>query len=341
MKKTKLIAIILTVVMTLPLLAITAAAEYDIIDIKVPIGEAIIDGIADPGEWDAATAIVIDYAVMVDRAQPTPRREDCPKDLVTSVKIKVKDGYLYFLEERKNPFIKFYHDDPRFSYESNGGILWFFKGDDPHDLFYQAGTKSNPNAPAFCYRSDNNNDNRVIIQAVEGVTTVTAGAGSVMEAKIKLSDLGLTMADFENGLKMFHCTQQVWGENYNDQWCPGLNDATLGFWEWECGDDGQQPGFAQTDLPVWGDSGDYILIADTYDITAALAAKAAAAAEAAPNAPADVPADTPAADTPAPAPSVTPAAPTTGDVGMMVFFLGIIAAAGTSLAVFGKKIFVK
>ncbi|MCL2814418.1 MAG: hypothetical protein FWD23_07445 [Oscillospiraceae bacterium] len=334
MKKSKLTAIILAIIMITAMGSIFAVptGAYDIIDIKVPIGEARVNGIVDPGEWDAATAIVLDEAVMIERAQPTPRRDDLPKGLSTSVKIKVKDGYLYFLEERANPWIKFYHDDPRFSYESNGGILWFFKDGEPHDLFYQAGTKSNPGAPAFCYRSENSNDNRVIIQADEGVTVVTPGVGSVMEAKIKLSLLGLTMADFENGLTMFHCTQQVWGEDYNDQWCPGLNDATLGFWEWACGDDGQQPGFAQTDTPTWGDSGDYVLVADTFDLAALLAAEAAAAeaakeAEAAANAPAA------AADEPAPAPAPTPApaspaAPATGDPMAILAALSAVSASG-------------
>ena len=341
MKKIKLIAIILTVFMIASMLAVTATAEYNIIDIKVPKGEARIDGVVEPGEWDAATAIVLDYAIMQERGYPSQNREGMPKELSTSVKVKVKDGYLYFLEERKNPYIKFYHDDPRFSYESNGGILWFFVDGDPHDLFYMAGTKSNPNVPAFCYRSDNNNDNRVIIQTVEGATVITPGVGSVCEAKIKLSDIGLTMADFESGLTMFHCTQQVWGENYNGQYAlsvgvdPADNSATLGFWEWAIQEDEQQPGFTQTDVPEWGNSGDYILVADTFDLQAVLAAEAAAAAaaseaEAAANVVADEPA--PVVDTPAPS---VPSAPSVGDP--MAIFAIISAFSASGIAVLRRK----
>jgi len=331
MKKTKFAAIILTLAMMASMAAMPAGA-FEIKDINVPIGEARINGIIDPGEWDAATAIIIDYEYMQEKGYPEQNRADMPKGLSTSVKVKVKDGYLYFLEERVNPFIKFYHDDPRFSYESNGGILWFFVDGEPHDLFYMAGTKSNPNAPAFCYRSGNNNDNRVIIQAVEGATVITPGTGSVCEAKIKLSDLELTMADFEGGeMTLYHCTQQVWGDNYNDGHCASVgveNDATLGYWEWAVAQDEQQPGFTQTDAPAWADSGTYKTTADTFDLAALLAKEAAeaeaeaeaAAADApeAANSPADQPAETP--------PPAQPSAPQTSDPAALFLILFVLSA---------------
>ena len=344
MKKTKLAAIILTAAIMAAAFAVPASA-YDIIDINVPIGEARINGIIDPGEWDAATAIYIGIDTMRERGLPSQNRDDIPAVCSVSLKVKVKDGYLYFLEERKNPNLKFHHDNPMHSYETNGGILWFFvDGADPHDLFYMAGTKSNPTKPSFCYRSENNNDNRVILgdSDFEGVTVLTPGVGSVCEAKIKLSSLGLTVADFEGGnLTMFHCNTQVWLDSYNDQACKYLvdegNTATLGFWEWAQPEDERQPGFVQTDVPAWADSGNYRTVKDTFDLAALLAkeaAEAAAAAEAEAAANAEKPA--PAPDTPAPAaPAPTPAAPATGDPTMLSLLL--LAISGTAAVVRRKK----
>ena len=337
MKKTRLAAIILTAVMMATMFAVPAKA-YDIIDIKVPIGEARINGIIDPGEWDAATAIYTGIDTMQERGVPAQNRDNIPAECSVSIKIKVKDGYLYFLEDRKNPNVKFHHDDPMYSYETNGGILWFFLDGEPHDLFYMAGTKSDPTTPAFCYRSQNNNDNRVILSGFEGVTVVTPGVGSVCEAKIKLSDLELTMADFEsNSISLFHCNTQVWLDSYNDQACQYLveegNTATLGFWEWAQPEEERQPGFVQTDLPEWGASGDYITIADTFDLPALLASEAAAEAEA--NTP---PANeqteqppAPAVDTPA---ALPPVAAQTGDP--LTISLILLAISGTA-ALAGKK----
>lgn len=211
--------------------------------INVPNGEATIDGVIEPGEWDEATRIEIKFSdILADQDDGVPGaglvggpRPDSISDdeIWLSVRMKVKDGYLYMLEERKqNTPIQWANDYFNHTYASSGSIIFFCENGEnlnSHDLFILAETKSKT-GPMFGWREMNDHGNMVEIFAEQAKATITDNS-FVLEAKIKLSDIGLTEKELKDGKYLVtYCAVKItepnfsgepgdlWGDNFQLQY---------------------------------------------------------------------------------------------------------------------------
>ena len=240
MRKTIYLAtvLLLALAVTIPSLAATNYPSA----INVPNGAATIDGIIEPGEWDEATRIEIVLSdILEDQDNGVPGaglvggpRPDVVNndDIWLSVRMKVQDGYLYVLEERKDSTMQFANDYYNHTYASAGSIIFFCEvGENlnSHDLFMLAETKSKT-GPMFGWREQNDHAGMVEIFAEETKATITANS-FVLEAKIKLSDLGMTEQELKDGKYLVtYCAVKItepdfsgepadlWGENYQLQY---------------------------------------------------------------------------------------------------------------------------
>lgn len=230
-----IIGLIAAAVMTVPTLAAPHASV-----INIPEGTATIDGVISPGEWDNATEIGLyltetlaaggngDGAGVVGG---TPPDEHTNADMTTTVRLKMKDGYLYVLETRKDSTLQFTRDNATMPWASDGSIIFFCKKGEnlnTSDLFIMARGKTEPN-PMFCVRLDC--AETVDISAVAAKSTITEDT-FVMEAKVMIADLGnVTEADFRSGdLLVTYCSINIiepdfdgenpvlWGDNYQLQY---------------------------------------------------------------------------------------------------------------------------
>ena len=230
--------LLLALAMTVPSLA---ATNYPAA-INVPNGAATIDGIIEAGEWDEATRIEIVLSdILEDQDNGVPGaglvggpRPDVVNndDIWLSVRMKVQDGYLYLLEERKDSTMQFTNDYYNHPYASAGSIIFFCEvGENlnSHDLFVLAETKSKT-GPMFGWREQNDHAAMVEIFAEETKAAITANS-FVLEAKIKLSDIGMTEQDMKDGKYLVtYCAVKItepdfsgeptdlWGENYQLQY---------------------------------------------------------------------------------------------------------------------------
>jgi hypothetical protein len=142
------------------------------------------------------------------------------------------DGYLYLLEERKDSTLQFANDYYNHTYASSGSIIFFCEAGESlnsHDLFILAETRSKT-GPMFGWREQNDHAGMVEIFAEEAKATITANS-FVLEAKIKLSDIGMTEQDLKDGKYLVtYCAVKLtepdfsgepadlWGENYQLQY---------------------------------------------------------------------------------------------------------------------------
>lgn len=240
MKKILSIAAVIFLMASLALPSL-AATNYPA-SINVPNSAATIDGIIDPGEWDEATRIEIKLSDIIEDGEngvpgaglvggpkPEPVNDD---DIWLSVRMKVKDGYLYVLEERKDPTLQFANDYYNHSYASSGSIIFFCEkgaGLNSHDLFMLAETRSKT-GPMFGWREENDHGSMVEIFAEEAKATITASS-FVLEAKISLANIGMTEQELKDGKYLVtYCAVKLtepdfsgepadlWGENYQLQY---------------------------------------------------------------------------------------------------------------------------
>ena len=232
-------AILLILSLTAPALAATNYPNA----INVPNSAATIDGVIEPGEWDEATRIEIKYTdILADQDDGVPGagqvggpRPDVISDdeIWLSVRMKIKDGYLYLLEERKqNTPIQFTNDYHNHPYASSGSIIFFCeKGAslNSQDLFVLAETKSGT-GPMFGWRELNDHAGMTEIFAEEAKATITTNT-FVLEAKIKLTEFGLTEQELKDGKYLVtYCAVKItepnfsgepsdlWGDNFQLQY---------------------------------------------------------------------------------------------------------------------------
>ena len=295
-------AAILMTISTAPALALTNFPAV----INIPNATATIDGVVSPGEWDEATAIIIksqdalaDFEAGIPGSHYIFPNDGDPQNTAV-IRFKINGGYLYMLEEKTadNPWqFTGAEEDGIAPWMTSGSIVFFVTKSEnlnTSDLFI---TPTNP--PQFAYRAQNDQEQRTPIKAAEAATVISAdGKSIIVEAKIALSDLGLSEADFTGGdLLVTYCSIYAFDPDFAP-WDGGYQTQYKGVGPWD------------ESLPV-------ALIAGAEWPPPVVVPETPAVEEDSPAAVEEAP--------PAAAP-VRPASPPTGDAGMIFAIISAMAA---------------
>ena len=230
MKKALLLLLTLVMVLSTMLVGVSAEGKEPVTEVEVPYKEATIDGVVDPGEWDGATALVLNIsdtqnwsasgAGLVGNKDAAIKLTD--DQFTNSIRLMYKDGYLYYLEERIDTTPFYRSNNLTKPYCQDSSLVWFVdrwhtdKTPDSLAVFPRSLKDGQVNEDPFISRGiENKQDDAEPLQDTTYGVTVTDN-GFTLEAKIPLEQLGLTERYLALGLYgVTYCCVNITDPNFS------------------------------------------------------------------------------------------------------------------------------
>ncbi|MCQ2425078.1 MAG: hypothetical protein MJ070_02935 [Lachnospiraceae bacterium] len=252
MKKALVLLLTLTMVLSAMLISVSAEGKAPVTEVEVPYKEATIDGVVDPGEWDGATALVLNISDTKDWTTPgaglVGNKDAALKltdaDFTNSIRLMYKDGYLYYLEERTDTTPFFRSANLTMPYCQDSTLVWFVDRwhtdvtPDSLAVFPRSLKDGQVNEEPFISRGIQNkqDDAEPLQDTVYGVTVTDNGF--TLEAKIPLEQLGLTERYLALGLYgVTYCCVDITDPNFSgkntDLWAENFQAQYTGVNTWQ------------------------------------------------------------------------------------------------------------
>ncbi len=249
MKKALVLLLTLCMVLSAMLINVSAEGAEPVTEVELPYKEATVDGYVDEGEWDGATALILNIsdtqnwsehgAGLVGNKDAAVKLTD--DQFTNSIRMMYKDGFLYYLEERIDTTPFYRSNNLTKPYCQDSSLVWFVDRwhtdvtPDSLAVFPRSLKDGQVNEEPFISRGiQNRQDDALPIEAEYGVTV--SDNGFVLEAKIPLEQLGLTERYLALGLYgVTYCcvnitdpdfsgdSSNLWADNYQAQYT-GVND---------------------------------------------------------------------------------------------------------------------
>ena len=229
--------------LTAAVLAVPSFAADPVDTVNVVNKDAIVDGVVESGEWDDATKLTLNIsdtgtwsvggAGIVGDPDAAAAHSD--SDITNSIRLMIKDGYLYYLEERTDSTPFFGAVDTRKPYTQDSTLIWFINGSKRNSLSVLAANDSS-DTPLIYFNENDDQPNGVLLDAE---ATATIGSGFVLEAKIALSDIGFTEDEFKSGdTYVTYCCVNIYDSDFSGDsaqlWAPyGYQLQYIGVNTWD------------------------------------------------------------------------------------------------------------
>ncbi len=220
------------------LLATPVLAADPVTEVNVVKKAATIDGVVSAGEWDEATALTLnvsdtndwsgDGAGIVGGVIPDGFTD---ADFCNTVKLMVKDGYLYYLETRQDKTQFFGALDQNKPYTQDGTLIWFYDlNEEDRNSLSILPWNNDAGKTVLIFNDDANEPAGEPIADAESAFTKDAN-GYTLEAKFPLDAIQLSEEALASGqVLVTYCTVNIidpefsgdsadlWGDNYQAQY---------------------------------------------------------------------------------------------------------------------------
>lgn len=250
----KKISMFLSLVLIATLLTISVSAKAPVTVCNVTEKSATIDGVVSDSEWNDATRLTINISdtstwtengagIVGTEGYKTLNHTDA--DFSNDLAFMVEGDYLYLLLTRTDTTLNFATDNFRTPYASDCSLMWFYNSETDTMSGLQLLASNKSGTPIIGYfPTDAEQSTSTDITATGDATAVTKTTANsyVMEAKIKLSAINLTLDNFKsNKMTVTYCCVNIceagwdsddgqhalWGtSNYQAQYA-GVNNWTV------------------------------------------------------------------------------------------------------------------
>jgi len=234
----RIISFVITLLITFSCLTCSVfAANPPVTVVKMPNRAAVIDGKIGTGEWEGTTAFTLnptdpltwEFGFLGNILPPASHTNE---DFSNTIRLMIKNGYLYYFEERIDTTPFYGSNDIRKSYCQDGTLIWFINTNSTmHSISVFATNKGS--APFMMFNKNDDQAGGTLLNC-EIVSDIRDN-GFLIEAKISLSDLLLTEKDFINGKMMttYCCvniynssfsgnSEDLWGDYGYEPWYTGV-----------------------------------------------------------------------------------------------------------------------
>ena len=205
---------------------VAEAENFPVGEVIVPYKTATVDGVVSEGEWDGATALVLNVedtrgwydngaGIVGDTSVISSHTN---KDFTSSVRLMYADGYLYYLEERTDTTPFYGSSNELRAYCQDSTLFWLYNSKTKMvpDVFsvFAKNSDYNDGKPYIVYAAGNNQDGAIELN-IEIQSTVTEN-GFVIEAKIPLSETTVSEKDMALGyIRCTFCSVNIFNQGFS------------------------------------------------------------------------------------------------------------------------------